>query len=110
MANVYKGISYTYQTGGQNEIIYIAPIQTTSIIKSMQVYNSTAGALDAIVFINQNAGSDFTYAKPNIAATTGVPLITSGNVIVLEAGDSIKVQVSTSLSMDFNLSVLEMTR
>ena len=111
MANVYKNIQAVISAGGSDVDMYTAPDETTSIIKSIKLYNTDASSRDVTTAIrDSSASTDYEYDKVTVDPSNSVNLLTFNNVLVLEAGDIIKMQAPAGNVIKMTAAVLEMTR
>ena len=51
MANVYKNIQAKITSAGSYDDMYEAPTETTSLVKSIKLFNTHSGALDVDIKI-----------------------------------------------------------
>ena len=111
MANTFK---LKTKTGGSTAAntamtVYTTPASTTSIVVGMTLSNITASAITATVNIENADGDNVTFLK-NIPIPTGSAVeVMSGNKVVLETSDVLKVQSGTANSLDITLSIMEIT-
>ena len=92
MANVYKNIQAVISSAGSDVDMYTVPDETTSIVKSLQLYNTHSGDLvvDVTVY-DASSATDFEYETVTVTAGESETLLTSSNVLILEAGDILKM-------------------
>jgi hypothetical protein len=111
MANIYKNAQKLLNAAGSDVDMYESPTATASIIKTIKLFNTHSGALDVTVKVfDASSSTDFEYLVTSISANTGVDLLTSNNIIVLEAGDKLKMQCATSDKIKMTASLLQILR
>ena len=113
MANTFKlktkaGIDASLVT------IYTVPANTTTVIIGLTISNIKGSSVtsDAQIVTASSSGenADDVYLVKDIPLPTGSSIeIMSGNKIVLEAGDIVKVKGSVTDAVDALLSVMEIT-
>ena len=111
MANVYKNIQAVISAAGSDVDMYTVPDETTSIVKSIQLYNTHSGDLvvDVTVY-DASSATDFEYETVTVTAGESETLLTSSNVLILEAGDILKMQTPTTNVIKMTASVLQTSR
>ena len=111
MANVYKNIQAVISAGGSDVSMYTVPAETTSIIKSIQLYNTHSGNLVVDVSIyDASSALTFEYDTVTVNTESSEALLTSSNVLILEAGDILKMQTPTTDVVKMTASVLQTSR
>ena len=114
MANVYKVVPILISVTTANQDVYEVPAATTSIIRSISVYNTDSSTMDVTLFVyDTSATTRFTYDfKSALAATTKFEFLNSSNstLLVLEAADKLQVTCSTTGGLNLIVSVLEISR
>ena len=111
MANVYKNIQKTVNAAGSDVDMYESPDETTTIVKTINLFNTHGSALDVTIKVyDASSTTDFEYSVTNILANNSVNLITFNNVIILEAGDKLKMQCATTNVIKMTASVLQTSR
>ena len=111
MANVYKNIQKTVNAAGSDVDMYESPAETTTIVKTINLFNTHGSALDVTIKVyDASSTTDFEYSVTNILANNSVNLITFNNVIILEAGDKLKMQCATTDVIKMTASVLQTSR
>ena len=111
MANVYKNIQATITSTGSDDPIYTVPSETTSVVKSIRLYNTDASARTVQTTITDtSASADYIFDNSSVLATNSVDVLNFNNVVVLEAGDILKMQCATGNVIKVTSAVLEMTR
>ena len=111
MANIYKNIQKKITSAGSYDDMYEAPTETTSLVKSIKLFNTHGSALDVDIKIyDASSTTDFEWYKVNVGASGSVDLLTFNNIIILEAGDKIKMQCATGNVIKMTASVLQTSR
>ena len=91
--------------------MYTVPAETTSIVKTVNLYNTHSGNLDVdITVYDASSTTDFEYDTVTVDASDSVSFLTFNNVLVLEAGDILKMQTPTINVVKMTASVLQITR
>lgn len=89
--------------------VYTTPLDTTTVVVGLSLANLSTDTIFVDVLVSNNDGDEVHYVK-NAPIPTGSTIeIMSGNKIVLEQGDSVKVISSEDNSLDTILSVMEQT-
>ena len=111
MANVYKNIQAVINQAATDVNMYTVPDETTSIVKSIQLYNTHSGdlAVDVTVY-DASSATDFEYDTVTVTTGESETLLTSSNVLILEAGDILKMQTPTTNVIKMTASVLQTSR
>ena len=111
MANVYKNVQATITSSGSDDPIYTTPDETTAVVKSIRLYNTDASARTVQTTITDtSASADYIFDNSSVLATNSVDVLNFNNVVVLEAGDILKMQCATGNVIKVTAAVLEMTR
>jgi len=114
MANVYKVTPKLISVLTANQDVYEVPAATTSIIRSISVYNTDASAMNVTLSVyDSSTTTTFVYDyKGTLAATTKFEFLNSDNsiLLVLEEADKIQVTCSTTGGLNLIVSALEMSR
>jgi len=111
MANVYKNIQAVISSAGSDVDMYTVPDETTSIVKSIQLYNTHSGDLVVdITVYDASSTTDFEYDTVTVTAGESETLLTSSNVLILEAGDILKMQTPTTNVVKMTAAVLQTSR
>ena len=111
MANVYKNIQKLLDSTSPTQEMYLVPDETTSIVKTINLYNNHGSSLDVTVTVyDASSSTTFEYQKVSVDASNSVDLLTFNNVLVLEAGDKIQLQASQANAITMTAAILEMTR
>ena len=111
MANVYKNIQAVIDAAASDVDMYTAPDETTSIVKSIKLYNTHGGNLvvDVTVY-DASSTTDFEYETVTVNTSASEDLLSEGNVLILEAGDILKMQTPTADVVKMTAAVLETSR
>ena len=111
MANVYKNIQAKVTSASSFDDMYTAPDETTSIVKTIKLYNTHGSALDVEIKIYDASGTtDYEYDVVEVGASNGVDVLTFNNILILEAGDKIKMKCATGNVIKMTASVLQTSR
>jgi len=111
MANVYKNIQAVISSAGADVDMYTSPTATTSIVKTIRLYNTHGSNLivDVIVY-DASSATDFEWEKITVNTDASENLLTNNNLLVLEAGDILKMQTPTTNVVKMTAAVLQITR
>ena len=111
MANVYKNIQATINQAASDVDMYTAPDETTSIVKSIKLYNTHGSDLVVDISVyDLSSTTAFEYDTVTVTASGSVDLLTFNNVLILEAGDILKMQTPTGNVVKMTASVLQTSR
>ena len=114
MANVYKVIPKLISVTTADQDVYEVPAATTSIIRSISVYNTDSSPMDVTLSIlDDSSSTTFNYDyKAALAATTKFEFLNSSNsiLLVLEEADKLQVTCSTTGGLNLIVSALEISR
>jgi len=111
MANVYKNIQAVISEAASDVDMYTVPDETTSIIKSIQLYNTHGSNLVVnITVYDASSATDFEYATVTVNTLDSESLLTSSNILILEAGDILRMQTPTTDVVKMTASVLQTSR
>ena len=114
MANTYKKIVKLIGVTTPNQEVYEVPTATTSIIKSISVYNTDASTMDITLSIYNKADTaNYAYDfKSALVGTTKFEFLNSDNsmLLVLEESDKLQVTCSTTGGLNLIVSALEISR
>ena len=111
MANVYKNIQAVINASGSDVDMYTAPDETTSIIKSIKLYNTHSSNLVVDIKVyDLSSTTDFEWDSVTVNTDNSVDLLTFNNVLVLEAGDILRMQTPTTNVVKMTASVLQTSR
>tara|TARA_Y100001938_G_scaffold147639_1_gene229295 strand:+ start:663 stop:1001 length:339 start_codon:yes stop_codon:yes gene_type:complete len=105
MANVYKNSGFNLSNTNLTTI-YTVPTNRTAIVKSIQINNDDASAIQTEIFFTDSSASQTykIYHKDLAADTTDNGVIAP---LVLESGDILKIQVATANKIEGVISYLE---
>jgi len=111
MANVYKNIQAVITSSASDDDMYTSPDATTSIVKTIKLYNihSSNLVVDTKVY-NSSDTTDYQYESVTVNTLNSVDLLTFNNILILEAGDIIKMQTPTGAKIKMTASVLQISR
>lgn len=104
MANDFKGV----QSVGVTTVttVYTAPVSKDSIILELDIANTTASAVTASAEVLDSSASTDAYIVKDAPIPSGSSLqVISGQKVILETGDSIRVTASGAC--DVVCSILE---
>ena len=111
MANIYKNVQKLLDSTSPTQEMYASPAETTSIVKTINLYNSHGSNLDVTVTIYDiSSSTSFDYQIITVDASNSVDLLTFNNVLVLEAGDKIQLQASQANVITMTAAVLQTSR
>ncbi len=111
MANIYKNIQKLLDSTSPTQEMYLVPDETTSIVKTINLYNNHGSSLDVTVTVyDASSSTTFEYQKITVDASNSVDLLTFNNVLVLEAGDKIQMQASQANAITMTAAVLQTSR
>mgnify|MGYP003140404910 FL=1 len=111
MANVYKNIQAKITSAGSFDDMYESPEATSSIVKTIKLFNTHGSALDVEIKVyDASSTTDYEYDIANITPSDGVDVLTFNNILILEAGDKIKMKCATGNVIKMTASVLQISR
>jgi hypothetical protein len=111
MANVYKNIQAVISSAGADVDMYTVPEATTSIVKSIKLYNTHSSNLVVDIKVyDLSSTTDFEWDSVTVTTDNSVDLLTFNNVLVLEAGDILRMQTPTTNVVKMTASVLQTSR
>ena len=111
MANVYKNIQKLLDSTSPTQEMYASPDATTSIVKTINLYSNHVSSLDVTVTVyNAALATTFEWDKTNVVADNHANLLTYNNLLILEAGDILKMQCATTNVIKMPAAVLQITR
>jgi hypothetical protein len=111
MANIYKNIQKLLDSTSPTQEMYLVPDETTSIVKTINLYNNHGSNLDVTVTVyDASSSTTFEYQKITVDASNSVDLLTFNNVLILEAGDKIQMQASQANAITMTAAVLQTSR
>ena len=109
MANSFKLNTFDGSSTNANTemTVYTVPSTTTAIVLGLTLSNISASILYATVIIENADGDNINFLK-NVPIPTGSAIeVMSGNKIVLNTSDVLKVKSSVANSLDTALSIME---
>ena len=111
MANVYKNIQAVIDQAATNVAMYTVHDETTSIVKSIKLYNTHSGNLvvDVTVY-DASSTTDFEYETLTVNTDASEDLLSEGNILILEAGDILRMQTPTTNVVKMTAAVLQTSR
>jgi len=111
MANVYKNIQAVISSAGADVDMYTSPTATTSIVKTIKLYNTHGSNLVVDIKVyDLSSTTDFEWDSVTVVASDSVDLLTFNNLLILEAGDILKMQTPTTNVVKMTASILQITR
>ena len=111
MANVYKNIQATITSSASDDDMYTSPDATTSIVKTVKLYNTHSSNLVVDIKVyDLSTTTDFEYDTVTVDASGSVDLLTFNNLLILEAGDILRMQTPTGNKIEMTAAVLQITR
>ncbi len=111
MANVYTNIQSKISASGSDVDMYESPDATTSIVKTIKLFNTHGSALDVTIKVyDASSTTDFEYDVANVTPSKGVDVLTFNNILILEAGDKLKMQTTQTNVIKMTASVLQTSR
>ena len=111
MANIYKNIQAVINQAATDVDMYTAPDETTSIVKSIKLYNTHSSNLVVDIKVyDLSSTTDFEYDSVTVNTDNSVDLLTFNNVLILEAGDILRMQTPTTNVVKMTASVLQTSR
>lgn len=111
MANSFKLNTFDGSSTNANTemTVYTVPSATTAIVLGLTLSNTSASIIYATVIIENNDGDTINFLKSIPIPTGSAVEVMSGNKIVLNTSDVLKVKSNTPNSLDTALSVMEQT-
>ena len=111
MANVYKNIQAVIDQAGSDVDMYTSPDATTSVIKTIRLFNTHSGNLVVdIAVYDVSSTTTFEWDKVTVNLDSSENLLTYNNILILEAGDILRMQTPTTDVMKMTASVLQISR
>ncbi len=111
MANVYTNIQSKISASGSDVDMYESPDATTSIVKTIKLFNTHGSALDVTIKVyDASSTTDFEYDVANVTPSKGVDVLTFNNILILEAGDKLKMQTTQTNVIKMTAAVLQISR
>ena len=75
------------------------------------MFNTHGSALDVTIKVfDASSTTDFEYDIANVTASDGVDVLTFNNILILEAGDKIKMQTTQTNVIKMTAAVLQTSR
>ena len=111
MANTYKNNITAITATGSSEVIYTCPSNATAIVNTIFVYNGAVGTADYTIYLTDTSTSTTAkiYFKPALGVAATDTVLGSGNVVVLEDSDILKIN-TTAQPLDVTISAMQITR
>ena len=112
MANTYKNNITAITATGSSEVIYTCPSNATAIVNTIFVYNGAVGSANYTIYLTDTSATSATakiYFKSTLAVAATDTVLGSGNVVVLEDSDILKINTTVE-PLDVTVSVLQITR
>ena len=111
MANVYKNIQAVISSAGSDVDMYTSPDATTSVIKTLRLFNTHSGNLVVDVSVyDASSTTTFEWDKVTVNLDSSENLLTYNNILILEAGDILRMQTPTTDVMKMTAAVLQISR
>ena len=111
MANIYKNIQAKVTSAGSYDDMYESPTATTSIVKTVKLFNTHGSALDVEIKVyDASATTDYEYDKVAVGPSGSNDILTFNNILILEAGDKLKMQCATGNVIKMTAAVLQTSR
>ena len=111
MANVYKNIQTTISEAATDVDMYTSPDATTSVIKTIRLFNTHSGDLDVTSTVyDASSATNFEWDKTNVTADNHANLLTYNNILILDAGDILKMQTPKTDVINMTAAVLQISR
>ena len=111
MANVYKNIQAVIDQAGSDVDMYTSPDATTSVIKTIRLFNTHSGNLVVdIAVYDVSSTTTFEWDKVTVNLDSSENLLTYNNILILEAGDILRMQTPTTDVMKMTAAVLQISR
>ena len=105
MANVFRN-ALNKDVGTSFVEVYECPVDKKSIVIELDVCNKTNSFVTVVASI-EKSGTDYAIIHNAPVPVGGTLSIISGQKVVLEAGDKIKVKSNTATALDVICSILE---
>ena len=111
MANVYKNIQATINQAATDVDMYTSPDATTSVIKTLRLFNTHSGNLVVDISVyDASSTTTFEWDKVTVNTDESENLLTYNNILILEAGDILKMQTPTTDVINMTAAVLQISR
>jgi hypothetical protein len=88
---------------------YTVGSSTTTIVVGLTLSNTTGGAINASVFVNNGANNYYLVKSAPIAAGGALIPIGGDQKLVLQFNDNVKIVSDTASSIDAYMSIMEIT-
>ena len=109
MARAYLNIVKNGLSSGDNTI-YTCPTGGQAIIKVVNIYNTSGGAVTVSTkVLDSSASVTGVWDEASVSANTQERVLQNGEVIVLESGDILKINSGTTSVIDSIISLLQIT-
>lgn len=110
MANTFKRkLSRAVGSSAIQVGSYTVGAGNTAVIVGLTVTNITGSAVSANVWLNDQSANTNLVVNGPISSGSSLVLVGGDQKVVLQAGDSIYVQMSAASSADVIMSILEIT-
>ena len=111
MANTYKNNIKAVTSTGSDVDIYTCPSNATAIVNTIFVYNGAVGTANYTIYLTDTSASTTAkiYFKSTLAVAATDTVLGSGNVVVLEDSDILKINTTVE-PLDVTVSILQITR
>jgi len=111
MANVYKNIQAVIDQAASDVNMYTVPSETTSILKTIRLFNTHSGNLVVDISVyDASSTTTFEWDKVTVNTDDSQNLLTYNNILILEAGDILKMQTPTADVVKMTAAVLQTSR
>ena len=81
MANIYKNIQAVINEAASDVDMYTSPTATTSIVKTIRIFNTHSGDLDVTSTVyDASSTTDFEWDKTTVTADNHANLLTYNNL------------------------------
>ena len=106
MANIYKNAGFSLSTTNLTTI-YTVPTDRTAIVKSIQINNDDASAIQTEIFVTDasNSNAEHEVAHISLGSKTVENLVKG--TMVLESGDALKLEAASANNIAGIVSYLE---
>ena len=109
MARAYLNIVKNGLSSGDNTI-YTCPQGGQAIVKVVNIYNTTAGAVTVSTkVLDSSSTTTGVWNETSVSANTQERVLQNGEVIVLEANDILKINAGSGSVIDAIISLLQKT-
>ena len=109
MARAYLNIVKNGLSSGDNTI-YTCPSGGQAIIKVVNIYNTSAGAITVSTkVLDSSASVTGVWDEASVSANTQESVLQNGEVIVLEANDILKINAGSGSVIAAIISLLQIT-